>query len=477
MNINLQLKKSLILHFSIAKVIQKLLYPITFIEFEQVMYQLSNTKLILFEIDDYVLSFEIEYDKNESLILNDVGKEICMSNKFELVVCTKSLNHTQDVLCLDFMHHELEFLIKEINSSKKSDYVPAEIIDYFNDLKFEIAEASKDALAIREFDRLISWAKECNIPEEVIPYSKEKLLALEVLDLSNLGLESLPNSIRLLKNLKELYLASNNLNVFPLEVCTFINLKKLCLQNNSINYIPEEINNLVNLEELMIHDNNIQKLTDIQKLKKLKFITLQQNRLQKEKIIQFKNMIYKSIDIRCNYQKPFLPFYIEKLSRNTLLAAKLLRDKIFVDLEDKEKALLEASLNKDTLSYVYKQNEIKEMQYWIARDKKTLQVIALTGLYIEEEDDEDSCWLGWFCLDERYRGKGFGKELFNFSIEQVKRISKRYLHIYTYNSKKYKPAIHMYKSYGFKEYNVKNTKYKRDLYFKKNIKEKNAEFK
>jgi len=469
MNINLQLKQSPVLHFSIAKVIQKLLYPITFIEFEQVMYQLFNTTLILREIDEYVLSLEIEYDKTESLILSNVGKEICVSNKFELVVCTKSLNSTQSVLCLDFIHHELEFLIREINSPDKSDYVPAEIIDYFNDLKFEIAEENEKSHEIREFDRLIIWARECNILEEVFPYSKEKLLALEVLDLSNLGLESLPNSIRLLKNLKELHLSDNNLNVFPLEVCTFINLKKLCLQDNSINYIPEEINHLVHLEELIIHDNNIQKLTNIQKLKKLKLITLHHNRLQIEENTQFENMLHKSIDIRCNNQKMYLPFYIEKLSSNTLLAAESLRDKIFVDIEDKEKALLEASLNKETLSSVYKKNEIKEMQYWVARDKKTLQVIALTGLYTEKEDDEDSCWLGWFCLDERYRGKGFGKELFNFSIEQAKSTSKRYLHIYTYNGKEYKVAINMYNSYGFKEYNVKNTKYKRDMYFKINM--------
>jgi len=477
MNINLQLKKSPILHFSIAKVIQKLLYPITLIEFEQIMYQLSNTKLILCEIDDYVLSLEIEYDKNISLVLNSVGRAICKSNKFELVVCTESRNSAQSVLCLDFMHHGLEFLIREIHSFDKSDYLPTEIIDYFNDLKFGISEKSEKALEIREFNRLISWAKKCNIPEEVFPYSKEKLLTLEFLDLSNLELESLPNSIRLLKNLKMLYLSNNNLNVFPLEICTFINLKTLWLQDNCINHIPKEINNLVNLEELMMHDNNIQKLTDIQKLKKLKFITLQQNRLQDKDIILFKKTLQQSVDINCFQQKIFLPFYIEKLSKNTLLAAESLRDKIFVNLEEKEKALLEASLNKDTLSYVYEQNEIKEMQYWVARDKKTLQVIALTGLYTEKEDDEDSCWLGWFCLEERYRGKGFGKELFNFSIEQAKSISKRNLHILTYNSKKYKVAINMYKSYGFKDYNVKNTKYKRDLYFKKNIKEKNEEFK
>ncbi len=164
-----------------------------------------------------------------------------------------------------------------------------------------------------------------------------------------------------------------------------------------------------------------------------------------------------------------LQFKIEKLSRSTLLQAELLRDKVFTQIDRKEKASLIASIDKDKFSHVYEENKIKEMQYWVVIDKVNLKVIALTGLYTEKEDNADSCWLGWFCVDEKYREKGFGQKIFIFSIEQARELSKKYLHIYTYNSEKYKVAINMYRQYDFKEYNVKNTKYKQDMYFKKSL--------
>jgi len=174
------------------------------------------------------------------------------------------------------------------------------------------------------------------------------------------------------------------------------------------------------------------------------------------------------MDPALNQFKTF-QFKIEKLSRSTLLQAELLRDKVFTQIDRKEKASLIASIDKDKFSHVYEDNEIKEMQYWVVIDKVNLKLIALTGLYTEKEDNAESCWLGWFCVDDEYRKKGFGKELLNFSINQAKELSKEYLHIYTYNSLEHRVAIDMYKKYGFKEYNVKITKYKQDLYFKRDI--------
>jgi len=109
------------------------------------------------------------------------------------------------------------------------------------------------------------------------------------------------------------------------------------------------------------------------------------------------------------------------------------------------------------------------MEYWVAKDKSTLQIIGLTGIYTEIDDDEGDCWLGWFCVDKKYRDKKFGKILFAFSIEQAKIQEKKYLHIYTYNSKRYQKAIKLYQKSGFIEYNVKDTKYKKDLYFKRDL--------
>ena len=470
---NLQLSESPTLHYSIAKIIQKLLHPIIEIEFTKVMSQFSHTKLTLFSVDDYVLSLEIEFDKNICLVLGIVGKAICNSNKFELVISRENKEKNYGVLSLDFIHHKLEFLINEISGSKKMEYVSAEVVDYLHDLEFKIPKKAQQAWVISNVTQFILWARKCNIPEDIFPYSEKKLLSLKALNLSSCNLESIPESIISLKNLEELYLSNNNLSAIPFEIFTLKNLKKLNIQNNFLNYVPNEINNLHNLEEIILSGNNIQKLLKITDLRQLKQIKLDNNRLKNEDILIFRESIGDDVQLSYKNQKDILPFYIEKLSINTLNEAEILRDKIFSQIDKKEQKILQASINKETLSYVLKENEIKDIQYWVAKDKKNSQIIAMTGLYTELEDDEDSCWLGWFCLDKKYRRKGFGKELLNFSIEQAKSLSKRYLHLYTYNSKEYQVAINMYKSYGFKEYNVKNTKYKRDMYFKINIEEKN----
>ena len=163
-----------------------------------------------------------------------------------------------------------------------------------------------------------------------------------------------------------------------------------------------------------------------------------------------------------------VPFIIEQLSYDTLKKAEKLRDDTFGNIEDIEKNLLRASLDKELHKQSLKQNDITTLSYWVARDKVSKKVIGLTGLYTEIYDEEN-CWLGWFCVDKTYRGKGLGKRLLQFAEEQAKSLKKETMHIYTYNSKKYARAIEMYKQFGYSEYAVKNTKYKRDLYFKKEI--------
>ena len=109
------------------------------------------------------------------------------------------------------------------------------------------------------------------------------------------------------------------------------------------------------------------------------------------------------------------------------------------------------------------------MKYWAAIDPYTLHIIGLTGLYNEVDDSEDECWLGWFCVDDKYRGNGYGKKLLEFSEEQAKVLKKKTLHVYSYKTKKYKKAIELYKKSGYKEDPARETKYKRDLYLKKDL--------
>lgn len=331
---------------------------------------------------------------------------------------------------------------------------------------------------MKDIDKLIIWASACEINEEKFPYDSKKLLELTKLDLSGECIQAIPKEIRLLQQLKELYLTNCGLTILPLELFALTQLKNLTLQNNYLISIPNEINNLKNLEVLDLQNNHIQTAPLLEDLQKLKHIDISKNRLAKNEVETLKPLL-KQGQLSFKNQKQILPFIIEPLSIQNLDDAISLHDSIFTDTNDIEKHIIIASFYKNMFGNlykeyedIYKENEIETAQYWVAIDPIKLQVIGLTGLYSEINDTAEECWLGWFCIDKKYRGCGFGKELLQFSEEQAKTINKNIMKIYTYNTKKYARAIEMYKKFGYEKYHVKDTKYKRDLYFKKVIVEK-----
>ncbi len=461
----MKLKDRTILHYMLAHVIQKLLYPFEVFELERIFYQLSDTKIIFFDIDDYVLSVDIQYSNCYKSVFNSIGRARCKFNKFELVI-----DNDNNILSFNFIHHNIPLSLIEKMNKKQSKTIPPYLIEYLEDLEIQLLEKNKKKIFLSDLDRLIDWAKQYKIPKKIFPVDdKDKLLSLTVLNLSNLKLDFIPKQIRILKNLKKIYLANNNLTSIPLEIFTLKKLEVLWLQENHLSYIPNEINNLKSLKELVVYDNNIQSLPTVKKLLNLKFIALHRNRLKTEQIKSFVDNLSPNIQCSKYDQKLSLPFFIEPLSIWTLKEAEQLRDSVFKDIDKIEKLNLVASLDKEKYRDIYIKNEIKTMKYWIARDKQSLQIVGLTGIYTEIEDDKNECWLGWFCIKKNFRGLGYGKKLLEFSEEQAILLKKKYLYIYTYDTKYYKTAIEMYKKFGYKPYNVKNTRYKKDLYFKKGL--------
>jgi len=165
-------------------------------------------------------------------------------------------------------------------------------------------------------------------------------------------------------------------------------------------------------------------------------------------------------------RKPILN--IVPLSDDTLSQANKLRDSIFLDISDIEKDTLTASLNKNKYFTCFKDNKIRDMKYYVSytHDKK---VAGLIGLYEEISDAKDMCWIGWFCVDKRYRGFQIGKNLLDFIIEKAKSINKTMIHLYTYDADEFQKAKEIYLSYGFEQYKPNFNIDKKDLYFKLKI--------
>jgi len=158
-------------------------------------------------------------------------------------------------------------------------------------------------------------------------------------------------------------------------------------------------------------------------------------------------------------------YTIESLSKSNLTLALQLRDTIFQDLSKCEKETLEASLDINNKKYknCLSQNQISYLEYFVMIETKTKQVIGLTGIYTEKNDNE--CWLGWFCIDENYRKNALGQKLLEFSINRAKELKKKILKLYTYNSEEYKPAMKLYEKNCFVETNreKQNIYYQLDL--------------
>lgn len=97
----------------------------------------------------------------------------------------------------------------------------------------------------------------------------------------------------------------------------------------------------------------------------------------------------------------------------------------FPDISSIPSKELEASLNKNLNFKNY-----KYLKYFIALNKKG-EIVGTTGLYSLKSDNKDHCWLGWFCVSQKYRNKGIGKLLLNYSVNKAKKEKKKYLNLYT----------------------------------------------
>lgn len=58
---------------------------------------------------------------------------------------------------------------------------------------------------------------------------------------------------------------------------------------------------------------------------------------------------------------------------------------------------------------------------WLVYDNR--EIIGITGVYIEDEDNE-SIWLDWFAILPQYRRRGYGKKVLLDTIDYCKKLNK-----------------------------------------------------
>lgn len=443
------------LPFYITSLIQKL-YKTNTIFSEHYFEVLNDSELLSMHVDEYVLSVEMKYTDRDQKLFANFSKTYVHCNN-----CTVFIENKNNIFSIDIVHSApLQLDLALFKETQKNESFFKKIEKFVSTIKPTIlTDEQKAESKERNIARLISWAEYMKIPAEIFPRTREEILSIETLNLSKCGLEFIPTQFKVLESLKELNLSFNKITT--LLDANFLppNLEKLWCPYNYIRELPDNMTKLVHLKELVMISNNLESLPDMSEMKNLNYIAMSQNRLSSEVIDKFTSQFKHEIQSVFNNQSNALPFDIEPLGEITLKQAVNLQNKFLKSNNKFEQQLLAASLNKKMNIDVYEEAFINEMQYWVAKKKNSEKVIGITGIYIEPSDDEESCWVGWFCVDEEYRGKGFGKALLKYTMKMAREyvfgdrlIGSRHVYLYTHNTKEFNVATAMYEKYGFKEY-------------------------
>lgn len=144
---------------------------------------------------------------------------------------------------------------------------------------------------------------------------------------------------------------------------------------------------------------------------------------------------------------------IEPLTKDTLKEAIDLIIRVF-DSEPKDQDYpgkwLTLSLNNEMNERVDADAVCTYCKYYVGIDEETGKVIGTTGIYSLDVDEEDSDWIAWYCVDKKYRGKGYGSKLLDYAINLAKERGKIYLKLYTSHNTDIKDAMVLYNKRGFK---------------------------
>jgi RimJ/RimL family protein N-acetyltransferase len=93
--------------------------------------------------------------------------------------------------------------------------------------------------------------------------------------------------------------------------------------------------------------------------------------------------------------------------------------------------------------------QITSLSDWVALDTDN-RVIGTVGVYTYRKDNNEACWLSWFCVHPNFRGRGFGRELLQFAIHLARQTDKKYLRLHTSTHPSEASAQALYEKCGFR---------------------------
>lgn len=141
------------------------------------------------------------------------------------------------------------------------------------------------------------------------------------------------------------------------------------------------------------------------------------------------------------------------LSQENLKEASNLVYSVFPDdfnSEDSPYEAYRASLDSHEHEDFILKHDIDYMQYFVVKNPSTEKIIGVTGWYTQKSDNDDTVWLGWYCLSPLERGKGLGKEILKWTMGKVKEKGYKVMKLYTSTDPNEATAQSLYEKMGFK---------------------------
>ena len=140
----------------------------------------------------------------------------------------------------------------------------------------------------------------------------------------------------------------------------------------------------------------------------------------------------------------------EQLSQVRLKEALSLIKLVFPDYFDRVEKVYNVSLENNKTDEYWKTRRI--LEYWTAVDLDTNKIVALTGFYQKTKHSEDEIWLGWFTVIPEARGKGVGRQVLEWTINEARNKGYKFFRLWTTTDPDEAVAQKLYGSLGINIY-------------------------
>ena len=118
--------------------------------------------------------------------------------------------------------------------------------------------------------------------------------------------------------------------------------------------------------------------------------------------------------------------------------------------EDSPEEAYRASIERENHKDFILRHYLDTLEYLVVKNSPSEKIIGVTGWYTRTIDSKDMIWLGWYCLDKNERGKGFGREILEWTINNVKEKGYKIMRLYTTTDPNEATAQKLYEDLSFK---------------------------